>query len=72
MSSFWAIMVAIVVGGLLVWAFAGVLSVAFHIAEYAALALVAGWVGYKLGHSAAAEDTEGPDRATRPQTARAL
>ena len=51
MSSFWAIMVAIVVGGLLVWALAGVLSVAFHIAEYAALALVAGWVGYKLGHS---------------------
>ena len=36
MSSFWAIMVAIVVGGLLVWAFAGVLSVAFHIAEYVA------------------------------------
>jgi len=51
MGSFWAILVAIVVGGLLVWAFAGVLSVAFHIAEYAALALVAGWVGYKLGHS---------------------
>jgi hypothetical protein len=50
-SSFWAILVAIVVGGLLVWAFAGVLSVAFHIAEYVALALVAGWVGYKLGHS---------------------
>jgi hypothetical protein len=51
MGSFWAILVAIVVGGVLVWAFAGVLSVAFHIAEYAALALVAGWVGYKLGHS---------------------
>ena len=50
-SPFWAILVAIVVGGLLVWAFAGVLSVAFHIAEYVALALVAGWVGYKLGHS---------------------
>jgi Flp pilus assembly protein TadB len=51
MSTFWAILVAIVVGGLLVWAFAGVVSVAFHIAEYVALALVAGWVGYKLGHA---------------------
>lgn len=51
MGSLWAILVAIIVGGLLVWAFAGVLSVAFHIAEYAAIALVAGWVGYKLGHS---------------------
>jgi hypothetical protein len=50
-SSFWAILVAIVVGGLVVWAFAGVVSVAFHIAEYVALALVAGWIGYKLGHS---------------------
>jgi hypothetical protein len=51
MSSLWAILVAIVVGGLLIWAFAGVLSVAFHIAEFVALALVAGWVGYKLGHA---------------------
>jgi hypothetical protein len=51
MGTLWAILVAIVVGGLLVWAFAGVVSVAFHIAEYVALALVAGWVGYKLGHA---------------------
>jgi hypothetical protein len=51
MGTFWAILVAIVVGGLLIWAFAGVVSVAFHIAEYVALALVAGWVGYKLGHA---------------------
>jgi hypothetical protein len=51
MGTFWAILVAIVVGGLLIWAFAGVLSVAFRIAEYVAVALVAGWVGYKLGHA---------------------
>jgi hypothetical protein len=50
-SPFLAILVAIIVGGLLVWAFAGVVSVAFHIAEFVALALVAGWVGYKLGHA---------------------
>ena len=51
MGSFGAILVAIVVGGLLVWAFAGVLSVAFHIVEYVAIALVAGWIGFKLGHA---------------------
>lgn len=51
MSTLWAILVVIVVGGLLVWAFAGLLSVAFHIVEYVAVALVAGWVGYKLGHA---------------------
>ena len=41
----------VVVGGLLVWAFAGLFVLAFHIFEYAALALVAGWLGYKLGHA---------------------
>ena len=41
----------IVVGGLLVWAFAGLFVLAFHIFEYAALAVVAGWAGYKLGHA---------------------
>lgn len=51
MGMFWAILVAVVVGGLLIWAFAGLLSVAFHIAEFVALALVAGWAGYKLGHA---------------------
>jgi hypothetical protein len=51
MGSLWAIVVAIVIGGLLVWAFAGLLSVAFHIVEYVAIALVAGWAGYKLGHA---------------------
>jgi hypothetical protein len=51
MGTLWAILVAIVVGGLLVWALAGVLSVAFHIVEYVAIALVAGWLGYKLGHA---------------------
>jgi hypothetical protein len=51
MSSLWAILVVIVVGGLLLWAFAGVVSVAFHIAEYVAIAVLAGWLGYKLGHA---------------------
>jgi hypothetical protein len=51
MGMFWAILVAVVVGGLVIWAFAGLLSVAFRIAEFVALALVAGWVGYKLGHA---------------------
>jgi hypothetical protein len=40
----------IVVGGLLVWVFGGLFRLAFHIFEYAALAIVSGWVGYKLGH----------------------
>lgn len=44
-------LVVIVVAGLMVWAFAGIFVLAFHIFEYAALALVAGWVGYKLGHA---------------------
>lgn len=41
----------VVVAGLLVWAFAGLFVLAFHIFEFAALALVAGWLGYKLGHA---------------------
>jgi Na+/glutamate symporter len=42
---------ALVVGGLLVWVFAGFVSFAFHVAEYVALAAAAGWVGYKLGYA---------------------
>jgi hypothetical protein len=26
-------------------------SLAFHVAEFAFLALAAGWVGYKIGHA---------------------
>ena len=43
-------LVLIVVGGLLVWAFGGLFRLAFHIFEYSALSIVAGWVGYRLGH----------------------
>ena len=48
----------IVVGGLLIWAFAGLFELAFHIFEFAALALVAGWVGYKIGHAVGRHDHE--------------
>ena len=48
----------IVVGGLLVWAFAGLFELAFHLFEFAALALVAGWVGYKIGHAVGRHDHE--------------
>jgi len=50
-STFWAVVLVLVVGGLLLWAFAGVVSIAFRIGEYVLLALAAGWVGYKLGHA---------------------
>jgi len=45
----WTVAAALVIGGLFVWLFAGLFSLAFHVGEYVALALVAGWVGYKLG-----------------------
>jgi hypothetical protein len=48
---FWALLAAIVVGALVIWAFWGVVSLAFHVAEFVLLALVAGWVGYKVGHA---------------------
>jgi len=45
------VVAGIVVAGLVIWAFWGVVSLAFHVAEYALIALVAGWVGYKIGHA---------------------
>jgi hypothetical protein len=50
MSPIWPVLGIIVVGGVLLWAFAGVVSLAFHIAEYVAVGAIAGWLGYKLGH----------------------
>jgi hypothetical protein len=50
MSPIWAVLGVIVVGGVLLWAFAGVVSLAFHIGEFVVVAGVAGWLGYKLGH----------------------
>ncbi|HTW07659.1 MAG TPA: hypothetical protein VME46_09120 [Acidimicrobiales bacterium] len=41
---------AIAVGGIAIWLFSGIFDLAFHIFEYAAIALVAGWIGYKVGH----------------------
>ncbi len=51
MSPLWPVLGIIVVGGVLLWAFAGVLSLAFHIAEFVAVGAIAGWLGYKLGHA---------------------
>jgi hypothetical protein len=50
MSPIWAVLGVIVVGGVLLWAFAGVVSLAFHIGEFVVVAGVAGWLGYKLGN----------------------
>jgi hypothetical protein len=49
--TFWAVAGAFVVGAVLVWAFGGLFTMAVHIAEYVALAAVAGWAGYKLGYA---------------------
>lgn len=49
--AFGLVLAVIVVGGLLLWAFTGIVSLAFHIAEYVAVAIVAGWLGYKAGHA---------------------
>ncbi len=41
----------VVVVGLLAWGLVqGVLGLALHIAEYVAVALLSGWVGYRAGH----------------------
>jgi hypothetical protein len=47
----WPALATVAVGVVLVWAFAGVVSLAFHIAEYVVLAGVAGWLGYRLGYA---------------------
>ena len=48
---FWPVVAAIAVGAVAVWVFAGIFLLALHIAEYVALALVAGWAGYRIGHA---------------------
>ncbi|MGA3220156.1 MAG: hypothetical protein ABSE77_13950 [Acidimicrobiales bacterium] len=48
---FWPVVAAIVVGAVAVWVFAGIFLFALHIAEYVALALVAGWAGYRIGRA---------------------
>lgn len=46
---FWPVVGAVVVGAVAVWVFAGIFATALHIAAYVAIALVAGWAGYRLG-----------------------
>jgi hypothetical protein len=41
----------IVVGGVALWIFGGLFSHVFHLFEYAVVAVVAGWIGYKMGHA---------------------
>ncbi len=48
---FWPVVAAIVVGAVALWIFADVFRFALHIAEYVALALVAGWAGYRIGRA---------------------
>jgi hypothetical protein len=46
----WALVAVVVVGGILVWAFGGLVHLALHIAELVAVAAASGWAGYRLGH----------------------
>lgn len=50
MKALFAIVGVVVVAGLAVWLFAGIFDLAFHLFEYAAIAVIAGWIGYKVGH----------------------
>lgn len=52
MRSLLGLVAVIAVGGLAILAFGRIFDLAFHIFEYAAIALVAGWIGYKAGHAA--------------------
>lgn len=50
----------VVVVGLLAWGlFQGVLSLALHIAEYVAVGLLSGWLGYRAGHWRARHERKG-------------
>lgn len=44
------VVVAIAVIGLVAWAVAGIVFAVLHVLELAAVALAAGWAGYRLGH----------------------
>lgn len=51
--------VLVVVVGLLAFALVqGVLGLAIRVAEYVAVALLAGWVGYRVGHWRGRHDRE--------------
>lgn len=44
------VVAAIVVVGLVAWAVAGVVFAILHVLELSAVALAAGWAGYRVGH----------------------
>ena len=44
------VVVAVIVIGLVAWAVAGIVFALLHVLELAAVALAAGWVGYRVGH----------------------
>jgi hypothetical protein len=45
----WKALGVVVVAGVLWLFFGGILNLAFHVVEYAFVALAAGWVGYEIG-----------------------
>jgi len=46
----WALVAAVIIGGVAFWAFGGLVHLALHIAELVAVGAASGWVGYRLGH----------------------
>lgn len=47
----WALVAAVVIGGVAVWAFGGVVHLALRIAEFVAVGAASAWVGYRLGQA---------------------
>ncbi|MGC8626887.1 MAG: hypothetical protein ACP5VR_04890 [Acidimicrobiales bacterium] len=47
----WALIAALVIAGTVIWAFAGLFTLAFHVAEYVVLVALASWAGYKVGYA---------------------
>jgi len=52
------IVAGVVVAGVAILVFGRIFDLAFHIFEFAAVALLAGWVGYRLGHVAGRHEHE--------------
>jgi hypothetical protein len=49
-KALFAIVAAVVVGGAAILLFGSIFDHVLHIFEYAAIAIIAGWAGYKIGH----------------------
>lgn len=60
----WALVAIIVVGGILVWAFGGLVHLALHIAELVAVGAAAGWAGYRLGHARGRHQARAEERGS--------